>query len=125
RSSPFESCRVAAFGPLHGGTRRVDIRRDRRRPGRERPHEAHRRRETPERVGSDIHYRSAVGPARPRRRAAVTRRVVVTGLGAVTPLGLDVKSTWDALVHGRSGIGRITRFDTSRYEEQSGGEGKG
>ena len=55
----------------------------------------------------------------------MTRRVVVTGLGAVTPLGLDVPSTWDALVHGRSGIGRITRFDPSPYETQIAGEVKG
>jgi 3-oxoacyl-[acyl-carrier-protein] synthase II len=52
----------------------------------------------------------------------VTRRVVVTGLGAVTPLGLDVATTWDGLVHGRSGIGRITRFDPSPYETQIAGE---
>ncbi|HYU82103.1 MAG TPA: beta-ketoacyl synthase N-terminal-like domain-containing protein, partial [Candidatus Polarisedimenticolia bacterium] len=55
----------------------------------------------------------------------MTRRVVVTGLGAVTPLGLDVNSTWDALTHGRSGIGRITRFDPSPYETQIAGEVKG
>ena len=39
------------------------------------------------------------------------RRVVVTGLGAVTPLGLDVKETWDAMLAGRSGAGPITKFD--------------
>jgi 3-oxoacyl-[acyl-carrier-protein] synthase II len=55
----------------------------------------------------------------------VTRRIVVTGLGAVTPLGLDVPSTWDALVHGRSGIARISRFDPSPYETQIAGEVKG
>jgi 3-oxoacyl-[acyl-carrier-protein] synthase II len=43
----------------------------------------------------------------------------------VTPLGLDVASTWDALVHGRSGIGRIARFDPSPYETQIAGEVKG
>jgi 3-oxoacyl-[acyl-carrier-protein] synthase II len=41
----------------------------------------------------------------------VKRRVVVTGLGAVTPLGLDVKSTWESMLAGRSGAGRITKFD--------------
>ena len=55
----------------------------------------------------------------------MTRRVVVTGLGAVTPLGNDVATTWDGLVHGRSGIGRISRFDPSPYETQIAGEIKG
>jgi 3-oxoacyl-[acyl-carrier-protein] synthase II len=41
------------------------------------------------------------------------RRVVVTGIGAVTPLGLDMPSTWDALLNGRSGVDAITRFDSS------------
>ncbi|MCA1645649.1 MAG: beta-ketoacyl-ACP synthase II, partial [Chloroflexi bacterium] len=39
------------------------------------------------------------------------RRVVVTGMGAVTPVGLDVASTWDAVVHGRSGIAAVQRFE--------------
>jgi len=39
------------------------------------------------------------------------KRVVVTGLGAITPLGLDVNESWDGLVAGRSGIGQITKFD--------------
>ncbi len=41
------------------------------------------------------------------------QRVVITGLGAVTPLGNDVPAMWEALVAGRSGVGRITRFDSS------------
>ncbi len=53
---------------------------------------------------------------------APRRRVVVTGAGAITPLGSDVASTWDALVHGRGGIRRITRFDPSPYESQIAGE---
>jgi 3-oxoacyl-[acyl-carrier-protein] synthase II len=43
----------------------------------------------------------------------VRRRVVVTGLGAITPLGLDVKETWDSMLAGRSGVGPITRFDAA------------
>ncbi|MFN4295107.1 MAG: beta-ketoacyl-ACP synthase II [Thermoflexales bacterium] len=39
------------------------------------------------------------------------RRVVVTGIGAITPLGLDMECTWEALINGRSGVGPITRFD--------------
>ena len=43
-------------------------------------------------------------------------RVVVTGMGMVTPLGNDAKSTWAALLAGRSGAGPLTRFDTSAFE---------
>src|SRR5919202_1717587 len=41
------------------------------------------------------------------------RRVVITGLGAVTPVGNDVATTWRALLSGKSGVGPITRFDAS------------
>ncbi|HEY2353475.1 MAG TPA: beta-ketoacyl-ACP synthase II [Gaiellaceae bacterium] len=44
------------------------------------------------------------------------RRVVVTGLGAVSPLGLDVESTWSALLAGESGAGPITHFDHTDYK---------
>jgi 3-oxoacyl-[acyl-carrier-protein] synthase II len=44
------------------------------------------------------------------------RRVVVTGLGAVTPLGLDVESTWSSLLAGDSGAAEITQFDHSNYK---------
>jgi 3-oxoacyl-[acyl-carrier-protein] synthase II len=54
----------------------------------------------------------------------MTRRVVVTGLGAITPIGNDVAATWHGLVSGRSGIGHITRFDPSPYETQIAGEVK-
>ncbi len=52
------------------------------------------------------------------------RRVVVTGLGAITPIGNDVPTYWESLRHGRSGIGRITRFDATGYESQIAGEVK-
>ena len=43
------------------------------------------------------------------------RRVVVTGLGMLTPLGNDVESTWQGLLNGKSGIQTITHFDTSSF----------
>lgn len=49
------------------------------------------------------------------------RRVVVTGMGAVTPLGLCVDQFWSGLVEGRSGIKRITEFDASEYPTQIAG----
>ncbi|NDY41933.1 beta-ketoacyl-ACP synthase II [Dissulfurirhabdus thermomarina] len=52
------------------------------------------------------------------------RRVVVTGLGAVTPLGIGVEENWDNLVHGRSGIGPITKFDASELPCRIAGEVK-
>jgi 3-oxoacyl-[acyl-carrier-protein] synthase II len=53
------------------------------------------------------------------------RRVVVTGLGAVTPLGLDVRSTWDAILAGTSGVGPITRFDAKDFSTTIAAEVKG
>ncbi len=50
------------------------------------------------------------------------RRIVVTGLGLVTPLGIGVEETWSALVAGKSGISRITRFDASNLATQIAGE---
>ena len=44
------------------------------------------------------------------------RRVVVTGLGAVTPIGNDVESFWNGVKEGKVGIGPITRFDTTGYK---------
>lgn len=52
------------------------------------------------------------------------RRVVVTGLGLVTPLGTGVDKTWKALCAGESGVGRITRFDPSGYDAQIAAEVK-
>ncbi|MCS6285612.1 MAG: 3-oxoacyl-[acyl-carrier-protein] synthase [Nitrospirota bacterium] len=51
-----------------------------------------------------------------------TRRIVVTGLGLVTPLGTGVDKTWAALCAGQSGIGRITKFDPAAYDAQIAGE---
>lgn len=52
------------------------------------------------------------------------RRVVITGLGAVAPNGIGKEAFWQALIEGRSGIGRITRFDPSKYSSQVAGEVK-
>jgi 3-oxoacyl-[acyl-carrier-protein] synthase II len=51
----------------------------------------------------------------PRHAALVNRRVVVTGLGLVTPLGNTVEATWAGLMAGKSGAGPITKFDTSNF----------
>ncbi len=53
-----------------------------------------------------------------------TRRVVVTGLGVVTPLGTGVEKMWKALCAGESGVRRITRFDATGYASQIAGEVK-
>jgi len=53
-----------------------------------------------------------------------SRRVVVTGLGVISPVGNDKQTAWDNLIRGRSGLGEITRFDVSRYEAKVAGEVK-
>src|SRR5260370_7811220 len=50
------------------------------------------------------------------------RRVVITGLGVVTPIGNDLETFWKNLVEGKSGIGRIQAFDTANYDCKIGGE---
>src|SRR5207249_1587317 len=50
------------------------------------------------------------------------RRVVITGLGVVTPVGNDLETFWKNLVAGKSGIGRIQTFDTANYDCKIGGE---
>ena len=52
------------------------------------------------------------------------RRVVVTGLGLVTPLGNDVSTTWEAILAGKSGIRPITHFDISEFSPSRFAEGK-
>ena len=53
------------------------------------------------------------------------RRVVVTGLGIVSPLGNDLATSWDGIINGRSGIGPITHFDASAFPTRIAGEVKG
>jgi 3-oxoacyl-[acyl-carrier-protein] synthase II len=52
------------------------------------------------------------------------RRVVVTGMGMVSPLGMGVEKTWNALIQGKSGVGRITRFDSTGFDTQIAAEVK-
>ena len=53
------------------------------------------------------------------------RRVVVTGLGTVSPCGNDVPTTWTSLLEGRSGVGPITHFDATDWAVQIAAEVKG
>lgn len=53
------------------------------------------------------------------------RRVVITGVGLVTPLGVGTRTTWDALLAGKSGIGPVTKFDPARYPSRIAGEVRG
>ncbi|PPT56232.1 beta-ketoacyl-[acyl-carrier-protein] synthase II [Xanthomonas arboricola] len=52
----------------------------------------------------------------------MSRRVVVTGMGMVSPLGNDLASSWDGIIHGRSGIGPITQIDASQFTTKIAGE---
>jgi len=51
-------------------------------------------------------------------------RVVVTGMGAITPIGNTLEDYWQGLINGKNGIGHVTRFDTSKHACQIGGEVK-
>ncbi|HOG29384.1 MAG TPA: beta-ketoacyl-ACP synthase II [Vicinamibacterales bacterium] len=55
----------------------------------------------------------------------MNRRVVITGIGLVSPLGIGTEATWEGLCAGRSGVGRITRFDASPFSVQIAAELKG
>jgi 3-oxoacyl-[acyl-carrier-protein] synthase II len=59
------------------------------------------------------------------RKPDYDRRVVVTGLGVISPVGNDVATAWSNLVNGVSGLGPITRFDTTPYEAKLAGEVRG
>jgi len=53
------------------------------------------------------------------------RRVVVTGLGIISPVGIGIPEAWGSIVAGKSGITRITRFDAAKFPSQIAGEVKG
>jgi 3-oxoacyl-[acyl-carrier-protein] synthase II len=55
----------------------------------------------------------------------LNRRVVITGMGLVTPVGIGVADSWEAICAGKSGIGEITRFDTTDYQTKIAAEVKG
>ena len=55
-------------------------------------------------------------------RAPANRRVVITGIGLVTPVAVGTRETWQGLLDGRSGVGPITRFDATDYASQIAGE---
>jgi 3-oxoacyl-[acyl-carrier-protein] synthase II len=59
------------------------------------------------------------------RGGLLTKRVVITGVGLVCPVGIGVQDSWKAICAGRSGVTRITRFDPSIYETQIAAEVKG
>jgi 3-oxoacyl-[acyl-carrier-protein] synthase II len=59
------------------------------------------------------------------RERDIKQRVVITGMGALTPLGLNVEETWAGLIAGRSGITEITHFDASHLPIRIAGEVKG
>ena len=54
----------------------------------------------------------------------LNRRVVITGLGMVSPLGIGVEKTWQELVQGKSGVARITKFDPTGFDTQIAAEVK-
>ena len=56
------------------------------------------------------------------RQPDFTRRVVVTGLGVISPVGNDKDTAWASLVNGRSGLDVITKFDPDRYTHKWAGE---
>ena len=62
---------------------------------------------------------------REEKEVFLKRRVVITGVGLVTPLGIGVDETWSALCAGKSGIAEVTAFDTSNYQTKIAGEVKG
>lgn len=56
------------------------------------------------------------------KKTVEQKRVVVTGMAAITPLGLSLKESWDRLLQGHSGIDRITQFDATNFDSQIAGE---
>ena len=55
----------------------------------------------------------------------MSRRVVVTGMGCISPVGNNVKETWDSILAGKSGVAMITHFDASKHKTRFAAEVKG
>jgi 3-oxoacyl-[acyl-carrier-protein] synthase II len=64
-------------------------------------------------------------PPESKKGGLLNRRVVVTGMGLITPIGIGVEDSWAAVCAGKSGITEITRFDTSAYQTKIAAEVKG
>ena len=58
------------------------------------------------------------------KESPMQRRVVVTGMGMVTPVGHDLESTWSSLQEGRSGVGQISLFDAASFPTRIAAEAK-
>lgn len=71
-----------------------------------------------------IFRRDRRSPFQFEKEVSLNKRVVITGLGLVTPLGIGVEETWSQLCAGKSGVGEITRFDTSKFDVKIAGEVK-
>lgn len=72
-----------------------------------------------------IQFMNRTNGHRPYGLVKELNRVVITGMGAITPLGLTVTDTWDGLMAGRSGIDTISRFDASELRTRFAGEVRG
>ncbi len=70
-------------------------------------------------------FRTLAGESREEDQRELGNRVVVTGVGAITPIGLDVPSTWESLLAGKCGVDYITHFDASDHETKIAAEVKG
>jgi 3-oxoacyl-[acyl-carrier-protein] synthase II len=75
-------------------------------------------------IGVKINFVILEGPYAVKEML-VKKRVVVTGLGCISPLGNDVETTWDNILAGKSGMGEITHFDTSDFKTTIAAEVKG